>query len=100
MSASVWLEKVDGYLGGDAEKWANRTPGIRDILVGNTPDQRMDTDVATFKNLFLAHFQTEMEAPLENSIAQITSLCQAPTESLLSYHRHTPPKFQFFGFFH
>lgn len=40
-----------------------------------------------FKKLFLDHFQTTTSAPFENAIPQIQSLCQAPTESLLIYHR-------------
>ena len=87
VSAPLWLEEVDGYLGGEAEIWADRTPAIRELLNENTLDRKTDNDVATFKRLFLDHFQTTTDAPFENTIPQIQSLCQAPSESLLIYHR-------------
>lgn len=32
VSVIVWLEEIDGHLGGEAKKWADHTPAVRDIL--------------------------------------------------------------------
>ena len=71
MSAPEWLEEIDGFLGGEAERWADRTPAIKDLLNENTLEQRTAGDVAKFKRLFLDHFQTTNDAPLESAIPQI-----------------------------
>lgn len=87
VSPPVWLEEVDGYLGGEVEIWSDRTPAVKHLLNENTLNRRTDDDVATFKRLFLNHFQTTADAPFDNSIPQIQALCHAPNESLLIYHR-------------
>lgn len=39
VSTPIWLDKVDGYLGREAEKWANHTPAVRILLDENTLGQ-------------------------------------------------------------
>ena len=72
VSAPVWLEEVDGYLGRKAKIWADRTPAVKDLLNENNLDRRTN-DVATFKKLFLDRFQITTDPPFENAIPQIQS---------------------------
>lgn len=39
VSAPIWLEEIDGHLSGEAERWADHTPAIRDLLNENTLEQ-------------------------------------------------------------
>lgn len=87
VTAPVWLEEIDGHLGREAERWADCTPAIRNLLNENTLDKQTAESITMFKKLFLDHFQVETVAPFENAIPQIQSLCQMLIESLLIYHR-------------
>lgn len=86
VTSGLWLEEIDGYLEGEAERWADRTPVIRELLDKNTLDQRTTEDIERFWSLFLDHFKVETESFQENTIPLIQSLYQQPTESLLIYH--------------
>lgn len=68
VSTGIWLEEVDGHIGGVEEKWADQTPAVRNLLDEDKPYEQSEDDFATFKMLSLDHFKVETDAPLGNAV--------------------------------
>lgn len=61
--AGARFEAINRQLGGEAEKWADQYPVIRNLLNEKALNRLTDADVTIFRNLFWEHFQARTGTP-------------------------------------
>ena len=86
LTAGQWLECVDGLLDGEAARWADMWPNVRNILSDEKLKHAKNHDVDTFKALLLSRFAPAAE-DLEEVNYLLENLRQDGTESLQDYYR-------------
>ena len=81
---SQWLECVDGLLDGEAARWADKEPLVKNILSEKGLKYANTREVDIFKELLLSRFPPD--EVLEDADHLIMTLLQNPTESLVQYY--------------
>ena len=88
-SPGAWLEAADSRLSGEAAKWANKTPTIRNMLKDSYIDNATNEDIRKFKELIISRFDPDDPDEEVDSMPMLQSLAQKSDEEIMEYYRRT-----------
>ena len=87
MEPPKWLDEVDSLLTGEAAKWADINPIIKNMLSDENIHRAIGKDINTFHMMFLERFKLAPKDDKDNSILLIQGLVQGPDKPLQKYYQ-------------